>query len=101
MLSYIHYDNRREEAKHRILKLASVFYHLPSVCVSTPRIYPRSGYFLVIYNTGYTHDRFLFVFFVLFEWTPSQRKEMGIPIGILPHVREQNKRSYFPRPGQA
>ena len=21
---------------------------------------------------------------------------MGIPLGILPHVREQNKRSYFP-----
>ena len=42
----------------------------------------------------------LFVF-VLFEWTPSQRKEVGIPLGILPHVREQNKRSYFPRPGQS
>ena len=30
-LSYIHYDIRREEAKRRILKLASVFYHLLSV----------------------------------------------------------------------
>ena len=29
--SYIHYDIRREEAKQRLLKLASVFYHLPSV----------------------------------------------------------------------
>ena len=36
----------------------------------------------------------------LFEWTPFQRKEIGIPLGILPHVREQNKCSYFPRPGQ-
>ena len=26
---------------------------------------------------------------------------MGIPLGILPHVREQNKCSYFPRPGQS
>ena len=34
--------------------------------------------------------------FVLFEWMPSRRKEVGIPIGILPHVREQDKRSYFP-----
>ena len=25
---------------------------------------------------------------------------MGIPLEILPHVREQNKRSYFPGPGQ-
>ena len=30
-LSYIHYDIRREEAKLRILKIASVFHHLPSV----------------------------------------------------------------------
>ena len=30
-LSYIHYNIRREEAKQRILKLASVFHHLPSV----------------------------------------------------------------------
>ena len=37
----------------------------------------------------------------LFEWMPSQRKEVGIPLGILPHIREQNKRSYFPRPGQS
>ena len=29
--SYIHYDIKREEAKLRILKLASVFHHLPSV----------------------------------------------------------------------
>ena len=29
--SYIHYDIRREEAKQRLLKLASVFHHLPSV----------------------------------------------------------------------
>ena len=29
----------------------------------------------------------LFVLFVLFDWTPSKRKEMGIPLGILPHVR--------------
>ena len=28
---YIHFDIRREEAKLRILKLASVFHHLPSV----------------------------------------------------------------------
>ena len=37
------------------------------------------------------------VCFVLFEWTPSQRKEVGIPLRILPHLQEQNKRSYFPR----
>ena len=30
-LSYIHYDIRREEAKLSILKIASVFHHLPSV----------------------------------------------------------------------
>ena len=29
--SYIHYNIRREEAKQRILKLASVFHHIPSV----------------------------------------------------------------------
>ena len=29
--SYIHYDIRREEVKQSILKLASVFHHLPSV----------------------------------------------------------------------
>ena len=29
--SYIHYKIRREEAKQRILKLASVFHHIPSV----------------------------------------------------------------------
>ena len=39
--------------------------------------------------------------FILFKWTLSQRKEVGILLGILPHVREQNKRSYFPRPGQS
>ena len=33
--------------------------------------------------------------YVLFELTPSQRKEVGIPLGILPHVQEQNKRSWF------
>ena len=38
--------------------------------------------------------------FVLFEWTPSRRKEVGIQLGILPHVREQNNRTYFPRLGQ-
>ena len=37
----------------------------------------------------------------LFESTPSRRKEMGIPLEILPDVRGQNKRSYFPRPGQS
>ena len=37
----------------------------------------------------------------LFELTPSRRKEVGIPIGILPHIQKQNKRSYFPRPGQS
>ena len=37
----------------------------------------------------------------LFEWTPSQRKEVSIPLGIFPHVWEQNKLSYFPRPGQS
>ena len=26
--------------------------------------------------------------FVLFEWTLSQRKEVGIPLGIFPYVRE-------------
>ena len=42
-----------------------------------------------------------FVLFVLFEWTLSQRKEVDIPLGNLPHVREQNKRSYLLRPGQS
>ena len=46
------------------------------------------------------HIYFLLVsLFVLFEWALSQRKEVGIPLGILPHVQEQNKRSYFPKPG--
>ena len=36
-----------------------------------------------------------------FEWTPSRRKVVGIPLGIWPHVREQNKHSYFPKPGQS
>ena len=42
---YVHFDIRREEAKLRILKLASVFHHLTSdgpeylvVYVSTPRM---------------------------------------------------------------
>ena len=35
----------------------------------------------------------------LFEWRPSQRMEVGIPLGILPQVQEQNKRSYFSRLG--
>ena len=43
----------------------------------------------------------LFILFKLFEWTPSLRKEVGIPLGISPHVWEQNKHSYFPRPGQS
>ena len=37
----------------------------------------------------------LLVLFVLFEWTSSKRKEVGIPLWILPHIQEQNKRSYF------
>ena len=37
----------------------------------------------------------------LFEWTPSQRKEVSIPLEILPDVQEQNKRSYFPWPDQS
>ena len=39
--------------------------------------------------------------FIFFEWTPSHRMEVGIPLGILHHVQEQYKRSYFPRPGQS
>ena len=31
----------------------------------------------------------LFCLLVLFEWTPSQRKEVGIPSGMLPHVRQE------------
>ena len=45
--------------------------------------------------------RLQLLLFVLFEWPPSQRKEVGIPIGILPQVWEQNKHSYFPRQGQS
>ena len=46
----------RVEAKVRILNFKttwSEFHHLPKavVCVSTPRIYPRSGYFLVTKKT--------------------------------------------------
>ena len=44
---------------------------------------------------------FVFVCLFLFEWTPSQRKEVGIHIGILHQVRDQNKHSYFSRPGQS
>ena len=33
--------------------------------------------------------------FVLFEWTPSRRKEVAIPLGILPHDPQQNKCPYF------
>ena len=52
---------RRGEAEVRILDLLTVkttwseFHHLPQsrskavVCVSTPRMYPRSGYFLVFF----------------------------------------------------
>ena len=39
--------------------------------------------------------------FVLSEWKASRRKEVGIPLGILRHIWEQNKRCYFPRPGQS
>ena len=39
--------------------------------------------------------------FVLFEWTLPQRKDVGVPLAILPHVREQNIHAYFPRPGQS
>ena len=39
--------------------------------------------------------------FVLQEWTPFQRKELGIPLGILLQVWEQNKLSYFPRLSQS
>ena len=51
-LSYIHYDIRREEAKLSILKLASVLlspqcWSKAVVCISTPRMYPWSGHFLV------------------------------------------------------
>ena len=42
--------------------------------------------------------RFCFVCFVSMDAFP---KEVGIPLGILPHVREQNKHSYFHRPGQS
>ena len=31
----------------------------------------------------------------------GQRKKVGILLGILPHVREQYKLPYFPRPGQS
>ena len=41
------------------------------------------------------------LFVCLFEWTLSGRKEVGIPLGILPHVWEQNKRTYFPTLGQS
>ena len=39
--------------------------------------------------------------FVLFEWMLPQRKEVGIPLAVLHHVREQNIHSYFLRPGQS
>ena len=29
--------------------------------------------------------------FILFKWTLSQRKEVGILLGILPNIQEQNK----------
>ena len=32
----------------------------------------------------------MFCLFVSFEWTPSRRKEVGISLGILPHVRDSN-----------
>jgi len=43
----------------------------------------------------------LFRLHVLFQLTYFRRKEVGIPLGILPHVQEQNKHSYFPRLGQS
>ena len=49
----------------------------------------------------YVRYRVLHLFACFFEWTPSRWKEMDFPLGILPHVREQNKRSYFPRLGQS
>ena len=48
--SYVKYIIRQGEAKLRILELTSVFHHLPSqaiVCVSTPKMHPQSGSFLV------------------------------------------------------
>ena len=39
--------------------------------------------------------------FVVFFWMDAFLKGVGIPLGILPNIREQNKRSYFPRPGQS
>ena len=48
-----------------------------------------------------TESQVKFNIICLFEWTPSQRKEVDIPLGILPHVWEQKKCSYFPRLGQS
>ena len=42
----------------------------------------------------------VFCFFCLIGRLPEGRK-VDIPLGILPHVREQNKYSYFARPGQS
>ena len=58
-------------------------------------------------NTGFLHVQKITMHFVkalfvcLFEWTPSQKMEVGIPLGILPQFWEQIKLSYFPRPGQS
>ena len=45
-------------------------------------------------NSGWRH------LFYLNGCLPEGRK-FGIPLGILPHIQEQNKHSFFPRPAQS
>lgn len=58
-------------------------------------------------HNKFLHENSVFILleseslFVLYKWTPSQRKEVGTLMGISPHVLEQNKRSYLPRPDQS
>ena len=51
------------------------------------------------YASGLSNE--VLVLFVLLECMPSRGKEMGFSLRILPHVQEQNKGSYFPRPDQS
>ena len=56
----MHYNIGRGETELRLIKLTSELHHLHSesmavVCVSTPRMYTQSGYFLVSYKLDMAH----------------------------------------------
>ena len=61
------------------------------VLVSWKRHGNMQGYIYLVEYCGSFKIIMYNCVFVFFEWMPSQRKEVGIPLGILPHVQEQNK----------